>query len=144
MTAVPKIIVDEQPDAASRTEIARALGAYNQANVDCPPPFPVAVLLRDPVTDAVTGGLWGIVSADWLFVELLFVPEELRGSGLGSKLIAEAEAIAKRKSCIGVRLDTFTFQAPGFYEKQGYTSFGALEDHPRGHRRIYYFKRLVP
>lgn len=144
MTAAPRIVVDEQPDPGLRAAIARPLGDYNQAKVDCPPPFPVAVMLRDPTTDATTGGLWGIVSADWLFVETLFVPEQFRGGGIGSRLIAEAEAVARRKACIGVRLDTFTFQAPGFYEKLGYTAFGALEDHPRGHRRIYYFKRLTP
>src|SRR3954471_4771264 len=140
--STPRIVVDEKPDAGSRDAILQPLAAYNRARVDRPNAAPVAILLRHPETDEVIGGLWGIHGADWLFVELLFVPEAFRGVGLGASLMAQAEAIAVRRRCVGIRLDTFTFQAPGFYEKLGYTMFGKLDDHPRGHQRIYYFKRL--
>lgn len=140
--SVPKIVVDEKPDPGLRYAILKPLLDYNISQVGKATPEPVAVFLRDPDTGANSGGLWGIVVADWLFVELLFVPEDCRGRGLGVALLREAEAIAQRRGCIGIRLDTFTFQAPGFYAKQGYTVFGALDDHPRGHRRIYYYKRL--
>ena len=138
----PEIVVDEHPDPGLRDSILKPLLDYNISKVGKAHHETVAVLLRHPETGAVSGGLWGIVVADWLFVELLFVPEDCRGRGLGAKLMQEAEAIAVRRGCIGIRLDTFTFQAPGFYDKLGYTAFGALDDHPRGHRRIYYFKKL--
>jgi GNAT superfamily N-acetyltransferase len=140
--STPKIVVDESPDPGLRDAILQPLLDYNISQVGKATPEPVAVFLRDPGTGAVSGGLWGIVVADWLFVELLFVPEDCRSRGLGAALLREAEAIANRRGCVGIRLDTFTFQAPGFYAKQGYTVFGALDDHPRGHRRIYYYKRL--
>jgi ribosomal protein S18 acetylase RimI-like enzyme len=54
----------------------------------------------------------------------------------------KAEEIAANRGCLGIRLDTFSFQAPGFYEKLGYRIFGRLANHPKGHERIYYFKEL--
>lgn len=102
---------------------------------------PLAVLVRDHA-GAVVGGLTGRTSADWLFVELLWLPEALRGSGLGTRLMAEAEAEARRRGCIGAHLDTYDFQAPGFYRKLGYEVFGSIGDHPRGHARFWMRKRF--
>ena len=53
---------------------------------------------------------------------------------------AEQEALAR--GCRGVYLDTFSFQAPGFYRKQGYTEFGELEGIPPGHSH-YFFRKLL-
>ncbi|MNJ78333.1 hypothetical protein D3C77_760620 [compost metagenome] len=54
-----------------------------------------------------------------------------------------AEDLAREKGCVGIWLDTFDFQAPGFYQKLGFTEFGQLEDFPPGHKRFYFQKRLV-
>jgi GNAT superfamily N-acetyltransferase len=96
-------------------------------------------MLKDDAGQSV-GGLWGELYYDWLFVELLFVPESLRGKDFGSKLLGEAERIAKAKGCTGIWLDTFSFQAPGFYEKHGYERFAALENYPRGKQRFFFRK----
>jgi GNAT superfamily N-acetyltransferase len=88
------------------------------------------------------GGLWGESSRGWLFVELLGIPEAARGDGVGTRLMREAERIAASRGCIGVHLDTCSFQAPGFYEKLGYTRFGTVPDHPRGFARHLYARRL--
>ena len=103
---------------------------------------PLAVLVRDEA-GAVVGGLTGRTSAAWPFVELLWLPEALRGTGLGTCLIAEAEAEAMRRGCLGAHLDTFDFQAPGFYRKLGYEMFGSIEDHPPGHMRFWMRKRFA-
>jgi GNAT superfamily N-acetyltransferase len=139
----PRIDVDEMPAPELRQAIGGLLGDYNTSKVGVSRPEPIAVLLRDPASNDLIGGLWGIVIADWLFVELLFVPETCRRRGLGASLMKQAEAIAARRGCVGVRLDTFTFQAPRFYEKLGYQVFGRLDDHPRGHQRIYYCKTFT-
>ncbi len=76
------------------------------------------------------------------FVSRLWVSEAFRGKGLGSRLLKEAERLLKEAGCTMVHLDTFDFQAKGFYEKQGYTLFGVLEDCPPGHCRYYLTKRL--
>jgi GNAT superfamily N-acetyltransferase len=88
------------------------------------------------------GGATGHGSFDWLFVELLFVPEALKGQGHGTRLLAEIEAFARKHQLIGIWLDTFSFQARPFYEKLGYTVFGTIENHPIGGQRFFMEKRL--
>ena len=91
---------------------------------------------------ATIGGLWGRSAYEWLFVELLFVPEHLRGSGVGNSLMRQAEKIAQQRGCTGVWLDTFAFQALEFYKKLGYTVFGELKDHPLGISQYWLQKRF--
>ena len=88
-------------------------------------------------------GLNGYTSWGWLFVKLLWVSESHRGSGLGRRILLAAEEEAVKRGCTQVWLDTFSFQAPGFYEKQGYREFGRLENFPVGHSRSFFTKSLV-
>ncbi len=76
------------------------------------------------------------------YVDTLLVDERYRGNGFGSKLLIEVERTAKEKGCYLIHLDTFDFQAKGFYEKQGYEVFGVLEDCPKNHRRFYLKKEI--
>ena len=77
-----------------------------------------------------------------MFVELLAVPKSLRGQGLGLTLMQQAEALARERQCLGIWLDSFSFQAPGFYKKLGFTEFGAIADYPPGHIRHFLLKHL--
>ena len=88
------------------------------------------------------GGAVGHGSFDWVFVELLFVPENLRRQGWGTILIERIEAFARDHKLTGVWLDTFSFQARPFYEKLGYSVFGTLDGHPIGASRHFLSKRL--
>ncbi|MGY5804245.1 GNAT family N-acetyltransferase [Rhizobium sp. LEGMi12c] len=133
------ISVLDSPTDADRRAILAPLDAFNTAKAGNENYQPIAVVLRDE-TGGIIGGLWAQIYFDWAFIELLFVPESLRGADFGSKLIREAEDIIKAKGCIGVWLDTFSFQAPGFYERQGYERFGTLENYPRGMARHFYQK----
>ena len=117
------------------------LRAYNMAQAGDPRIRPVAILIDGPGGETA-GGLWGRISYDWLFVELLVVPEAARGMGLGRQVMDQAETIAREAGCTGLWLDTYEFQARGFYEKLGYTLFGTLEDHPVGQRRFFMMKRI--
>jgi GNAT superfamily N-acetyltransferase len=90
----------------------------------------------------VIGGLTGATQYGWLFVELLFVPESLRGRGIGTQLMRRAEAEAVSRGCHSVWLDTFEFQARGFYERLGYSCFGELKHYPAG-PRFFMSKRLT-
>jgi GNAT superfamily N-acetyltransferase len=90
----------------------------------------------------VTGGLWGVTLFRWLEVEMLFVPLPMRGQGVGSALMAAAETEARDRGCLGIRVDAFSFQAGRFYEKIGFSLFGALGDCPPGHQRLFFQKRL--
>jgi GNAT superfamily N-acetyltransferase len=104
---------------------------------------PVAIHLLDPDTGEPVGGLTGETLLDWLFVDLIHVPEELRGQGHGTALMREAERFARERGCVGVWLDTFSFQARPFYEKLGYTVFGTIEGHPVGGQRYFLQRRLA-
>lgn len=135
------IVVPEEPLEEHRNAIVRPLVAFNEATGGHSDYHQIAVLLQDPADGRTVGGLWGKIAYTWLFVELLFVPAELRGVGAGSRLLERAEAIARAHSCVGVWLDTYSFQAPGFYLKQGYEVFGTLGGGP-GPERSFFRKAL--
>jgi GNAT superfamily N-acetyltransferase len=137
-----RIDIDESPDPALRDAILKPLRAFNESRVGPIVVEPLAITLRDPQSGTVTGGLWGTSVAGWLYVDLLVVPEEFRGRGLGTELLRQAEDIARKRGCIALWLNTGTFQAPGFYEKQGFTAFGTVPDYPPGYDTIFFLKRL--
>ena len=121
--------------------VAKALRAYNKQQTGGITPQNVALLLYD-ANDKPVGGLTATAMLDWLFVEWLHVPAELRGKGHGRALMAEAEAFARQRGLLGVWLDTFSFQARPFYEKLGFSVFGTLHDHPVGGARYFMQKRF--
>jgi GNAT superfamily N-acetyltransferase len=88
------------------------------------------------------GGLWASCLYDWLAIELVFVPEHARRQGTGATLLREAEQAAKARGCVGAWLDTFSFQARGFYEKLGYRLAGEIADHPLRGARYFLSKRF--
>jgi GNAT superfamily N-acetyltransferase len=69
--------------------------------------------------------------------------DALRGTGIGRALIGAAERRALERGCHSAWVDTFSFQAPGFYRKLGYKPFGEL-DYPPDFKRIFLQKRLTP
>ncbi len=105
-------------------------------------------LLAIPLNDddgVVVGGFWGCTLFQWLHVQLLFIPEALRGKGVGSALMATAEAEARKRGCIGAHVTSFSFQATPFYEKLGYTRFGQLDDYSaRPHGLLYSAQTVWP
>ena len=102
---------------------------------------PLAVLLHDDAGMAV-GGLWGRTVYSWLMIEMLFVPAPLRGRGLGSAVVRAAEHAALARACIGIRVETFDFQAPNFYQRLGFVLAAVQADLPPGHRCYSLCKRL--
>ena len=142
MTATLELIQLEAPGHDVEDAILAPLIAYNEQVVGPTNYAPLALVLREPGSDAILGGLWAECYYDWCFVRLLAVPEQARGNGLGTQLMARAEAFARQRGDAGIWLDTFSFQARGFYEKLGFTCFGELEGHPRGGRRFFMQKRL--
>lgn len=87
-------------------------------------------------------GLAADVYGGWLMVHALWVDEGQRGRGLGHALLTDAEQQARAMGAHAVMLDTFDWQAEGFYLKHGYEVFGRLQDFPPGHQRIYLRKAL--
>jgi GNAT superfamily N-acetyltransferase len=101
-----------------------------------------AFFVREPGTQRPVGGLTGWTDHDWFFVHLLYLPEHLRGQGHGRDLMERAEAFARGRGCIGMWLDTYSFQARPFYESLGFHVFGTIDDHPIGGARYFMQKRF--
>ena len=137
----PKIVVTDTPDQAAYDAILAGIVAYNEGQAGPSGHRPLAVLVKGE-DGKVLGGLWGATHWQWLFVHLLWLPETLRRAGLGRDLLCRAAAEAVTRGCGNVWLDTYSFQARGFYEKLGYTAFGTLDDYPPGQRRYFLQKRL--
>jgi ribosomal protein S18 acetylase RimI-like enzyme len=131
----------QNPTDEEEQAILLPLRAYNASKAGVSRQEPIALLVRDD-SGEILGGLYARVFYQWMFIELLSVPEQARGQGLGSKLMRMAEDVAREKECVGVWLDTFDFQAPGFYQKLGYSELGQIVDYPPGHKRLFFQKRL--
>lgn len=97
----PKVVVDDQPTDVDRETVLMPLKAYNESVAGPYATENVAILLRSEAGEGV-GGLWGRISFDWLFVDLLAVPEAWRGQDLGTALMGEAESVARRRGCRGI------------------------------------------
>ena len=91
---------------------------------------------------SILGGVIGETHWNWLYINLMFLKEELRGQGYGHRLLTLAEEEGRRRGATDAYLDTFSFQAPEFYKQHGYHVYGVLEDFPPGHQRYFFTKRL--
>jgi GNAT superfamily N-acetyltransferase len=122
---VAAIELTSSPSSEDLDVILKGLTAYNEAEVGPADRIPLAILIRDDDGDVI-GGLSGYTSWGWLFTQLLFVPEQLRGQGMAARLLDEAEAEARRRGCRGAWIDTFNPLALKAYQRQGYEIFGEL------------------
>ncbi|BFO22242.1 N-acetyltransferase [Streptomyces sp. KM77-8] len=99
------------------------------------------------VSDAngeLAGGLVGHTWTTWLHVGHLWVDDRHRGAGLGSRLLAEAERLAAaERACVASRVETWDFQAPDFYRRQGYEVVSVIPDYPPGITEYTLVKRLT-
>jgi len=137
-----KIALDSNPSDADIRTVKRNLIAFNDQHAE-PEHYQRLVLFARDASERIVGGLLGYTHWRWLFVENLWVDESLRGLGVGRDLMQAAEDEAHRRGCQHSYLDTFDFQALGFYQKLGYELFGQLEDYPLGHTKYFLQKRQV-
>lgn len=91
----------------------------------------------------IIGGAIVYAHTSSIYVDILWVSEEYRGLGIGSKILIRVEAEAIKRGIKASTLDTFSFQAEGFYLKQGYEHIGTIKNYLEGHDRIYFRKQLV-
>ena len=136
----PKLELTESADAEIRKMLFAGLAAHNRKSVAAPEVRQLYILLRQEDRGPVIGGLMGTTAWSHFRIEALFVPDLLRGTGAGSRIMAMAEEEAIRRGCVGAWLDTYSFQARGFYERLGYSVLGEIENYPPGHTR-YFMKK---
>jgi GNAT superfamily N-acetyltransferase len=129
-----------QTDSPSgfRDELGQLINAFHEETVPRSSAR-FAVRLHD-VENHLVGGLSGTLTWGWLFIEALWVHRNQRNKGAGRALLTRAESHAAENGCHSAWLDTF--QSRAFYEAQGYSLFGALEDYPAGQTRAFLRKPL--
>jgi GNAT superfamily N-acetyltransferase len=134
--------IEDAPRDADIEVLPNGLEAFNESRWPGHQPWrPLAAFARDRER-IVVAGLAGETHSGWLLMRYLWVDEALRGSGIGRELMAGAERRALERGCHSAWVDTFSFQAPGFYRKLGYEPFGEL-DYPPDHKRFFLKKRLT-
>ena len=102
------------------------------------------MVASDPETSEVLGGILGRTSLGLLFIDLVFLPDGLRRTGLGGRILEMAEAEGRERGCRRAVLYTISFQAPGFYERHGWREFGRIPCEPPGTARVFMTKELAP
>jgi len=142
-TDLPPLSFEDVTQTAENpfTTVNTLLGDFNATHIGPTKHVPLWLLARD-IDGKVQGGLLGQTYWSRCSVDVLAVAEPYRRQGIGSRLLAKAEEIARSRGCIGIRLDTTSFQAPDFYSRLGYTEFGRVDDYPPGHTHHWFMKRF--
>ena len=140
--AILGVIETDEVTEADEKAMIRFLGAFNRTRAGPEGVQALGLLLRPAPNAPIEGGVIGWSWYGWMHIAFVYLPENLRGAGLGRQLLQRAEAIARERGCRGLWLDTFSFQAPDFYRKLGYHEFGRLDGWPLGHSRYWMTKAL--
>jgi GNAT superfamily N-acetyltransferase len=145
----PKMIVSEENEKEFAEFLQAKIREYNNHHSSHhraarqPGAVKPLHLMLENETGHVIGGLSAHTYWDWLEIDDLFVPDSLRGQGIGTSLLLTAETIAIGRGARHSFLTTFEFQARTFYEKQGYSVVGRLEGYPPGAAYFWMRKDLL-
>ena len=138
----PLIEISDQSNPQAERILGDGLAAFNEQATGYHDRLPLTVLIKDPRSQQILGGITGRTAFGMAFLDLFHLPDSLRGSGLGSQLLQAFEAEARRRGCLSAVLYTLSFQAPGFYEKHGWVRFGEIACKPEGGSRVFLSKAL--
>ena len=138
-----RFVVTDAPEPADEAVIRDGLSAYNLEKAGYRDQRPLAILVSDPETGEVVGGLLGGTSFGLLRIDRFFLPERLRKQGLGSKILHAAEEEGRRRGCSRALLTTLSFQAPGFYKLKGWELIAQLDGEPPAPTRFLMTKSLA-
>jgi ribosomal protein S18 acetylase RimI-like enzyme len=134
------LVFDATPSPDTRAALAREINDFHSRTVPHSSRR-FGLRVRDEA-GALLAGVIGVVSWEWLFIEALWVGDDLRGLGVGRQLMRRAEAHGLESGCHSAWLDTF--QARPFYEAIGYEVFGQLDGYPAAQTRYFMRRRLTP
>ena len=129
--------------ATTRQFLEQRIHAYNVATTGITDGQALTIVSRDE-QGAIIAGLVGWTWGGCVEIEYLWVHKHRRGQGYGTRLLAAAEDEARKRGCQQALLITYSFQAPEFYTKMGYTVYAEFNDCPKGHRKYFLTKLLAP
>lgn len=131
----------DNTESQKSQEIGDLIRSYNRSKREAAESEPLNLYVEDEHGE-IMAGLVAETFGNWLEIEYLFVKEGLRGQGIGSQLLQQAESEAKKRNCRFAFVNTYQFQAPVFYQKHGYKEVFTLKDYPYTGQRHYYQKDL--
>ena len=131
----------DNTESQKAQEIGDLIRSYNRSKREKAESEPLNLYLEDDKGELMAG-LVAETFGNWLEIEYLFVKEDLRGQGIGSQLLQQAESEAKNRNCRFAFVNTYQFQAPDFYKRHGYKEVFTLKDYPYTGQRHYYQKEL--
>jgi GNAT superfamily N-acetyltransferase len=137
------IIIETTPSQADRQFIEDQLNQFNIEKAGIKFGGDLGAFIRDKqgqILAGITGFCWG----NCLRINILWVREDQRGQNYGTQLLQAAEVEGRTRGCHLAFLDTHSFQAPGFYIRQGYAVFSVLDDYPAGYKQYFLKKELKP
>jgi GNAT superfamily N-acetyltransferase len=138
----PSIFVTDVIDQRIVDVISGGLERYNDEITEYNGRQPLAVVVQDPASGEILGGATGRTSLGLLFLELFYLPQSLRGNGLGTQILQRFEEEGRKRGCRSAVLYTISFQAPAFYERHGWRIFGEIPCDPPGTSRVFLTKAL--
>ncbi len=136
------ITLTDDPDPRLETVLEAGLAEYNAAQTGVRDGRALAVAVQDPDTGEPVGGLLGRTTLGLFFLDLFYLPEHLRRSGIGGRTLRMAEEEAMRRGCRAAVLITINIQAPAFYARHGWEEFGRIASMP-GVERVFMRKTLA-
>lgn len=131
----------ENTESQKSQIIGDLIRSYNRSKREVAESEPLNLYIEDEHGE-IMAGLVAETFGKWLEIEYLFVKEDIRGQGIGSQLLQQAESEAKKRNCRFAFVNTYQFQAPAFYQKHGYKEVFTLKDYPYIGQRHYYQKDL--
>ena len=131
----------ENTESQKAQKIGELIRSYNRSKREAAECEPLNLYVEDE-HGQLMAGLVAETFGNWLEIEYLFVKEDLRGQGIGSQLLQQAESEAKKRNCRFAFVNTYQFQAPAFYQKHGYQEVFTMKDYPYTGQRHYYQKEL--
>ncbi|XLZ73124.1 GNAT family N-acetyltransferase [Massilia sp. SR12] len=136
------IAVVDDADPAFENLLGKGLEEFNLQAAGFSDQRSLCVVVRDPDSGEAVGGIVGRTSLGLAFLDLFHLPASVRGAGVGTRVLQAFEDEARKRGCRNAVLYTISFQAPGFYEKNGWVMFGEVESDMEGVSRVFMKKRL--
>ncbi|QBY02960.1 N-acetyltransferase [Thalassotalea sp. HSM 43] len=140
-----EIYLTTSPKPEELKTISLGIQSFNEQHlakdVVYEPDSKFAVFAKDS-DGQIIGGIRANAFWNYCIIELLWLSDQARGQGVGSKLMKQAHQFAKQQGFAYVRTETVDFQAKPFYEKLGYQVYGELVDCPMGHTTYCLLKKL--
>lgn len=144
MNQTPAVEVFGHDDPARQTYLSllgERLHQYHRY-AECADFRELHAIIRDGPSE-LRGGLLAATHSGWLYVEFLWVADQFRGSGYGSRLLAAAEQEALDRGCSKAYLEATGPAIAAFFQHRGYVICGELVEYVPGQSRYWFRKTLV-